>query len=555
MAYRFRALAGVIVVSVLAVYFLPVLMRHDVYSYDAAQHISWMYRFSDPSLFPNCEMRDYFSSNFAPLGFRWIYGVLARIIDAKVASELLPFPLAILTVIGAFSLGRLVTDGNVIGGTASAALVLFGGLAGLDFNYMNPIAGGLQRSFALPILVFGVLGTIRRRPLLTAAMMLASVLFYPPAFLVLALFQITVSALDIVRRQTPSWGTLWLALSGVISVGVLWRMQEQSAAYGPILTLAEMLRMPDFYAGGVFYTQILFTNKLGYFFNAFLMGVPGVLAWIVGVTACAWWLRRAIRVEAWLMLLSGFLLYGLAYAFLFRLYDPGRYPLYCLLLFHLMLVAPVCVALEAAIRERMLGSRQIVWLSKMAQQRAVLAVIAVAVVVAATGLVAYRYHARGGGMTGDIPDSVYRYLSTLPVDTCVAGHPTDVNFVPLRSQRCVPLVIDALNVRQRDFRQKVFEELGDILSLMYAGNMSEIRTARGQLNCRIFLVNANRYTSDYLATGKPTDTLIAQLRQKAIAAPPLLLHPPSGAVLFRDGPISVVDLDRLEDQPEAVNKH
>ena len=158
-------------------------------------------------------------------------------------------------------------------------------------------------------------------------------------------------------------------------------------------------------------------------------------------------------------------------------------------------------------------------------------------------------------MTGDIPDSVYRYLSTLPVDTCVAGHPTDVNFVPLRSQRCVPLVIDALNVRQRDFRQKVFEELGDILSLMYAGNMSEIRTARGQLNCRIFLVNANRYTSDYLATGKPTDTLIAQLRQKALAAPPLLLHPPSGAVLFRDGPISVVDLDRLEDQPEAVNKH
>src|ERR1700728_4376701 len=102
MAYRFRALAGVIVVSVLAVYFLPVLMRHDVYSYDAAQHISWMYRFSDPSLFPNCEMRDYFTSNFAPLGFRWLYSVLARIIDPKVASELLPFPLAILTVIGAY---------------------------------------------------------------------------------------------------------------------------------------------------------------------------------------------------------------------------------------------------------------------------------------------------------------------------------------------------------------------------------------------------------------------------------------------------------------------
>jgi hypothetical protein len=554
MAYRFRVLAGVIVVSVLAVYFLPVLMRHDVYSYDAAQHISWMYRFSDPSLFPNCEMRDYFSNSFAPFGFRWLYSVLARIVDAKIGSELLPFPLAILTVIGAYSLGRVVTDGNVIGGMASAALVLFGGLAGLDFNYLNPIAGGLQRSFALPILVFGVLGTIRRRPLLTAAMLLASVLFYPPAFLVLALFQVMVSALDVVRRQTPSWETLWLVLGGIVSVGVLWRSQEQLAAYGPILTLAEMLRMPDFYAGGVFYTQILFTHKLGYFFNAFLMGVPEVLAWIVGVAVCAWILRRAIRIEAWLMLLSGFLLYGLAYAFLFRLYDPGRYPLYCLLLFHLMLVAPVCVALESAIRERILTAKQTLWLSKTAHQWTVLAGIAVAVVVASTGLVAYRYHARGGGMTGDIPDSVYRYLSTLPVDACIAGHPMDVNFVPLRSQRCVPLVIDALNVRQRDFRRKVFDQLGDILDLMYAGNMSEIRTARAQLNCRIFLVNANRYTSDYLASVKPTDETIARLRQKALAAPPLLLHPPSGAVLFSDGPISVVDLDRLEDHAEAVNK-
>lgn len=157
-------------------------------------------------------------------------------------------------------------------------------------------------------------------------------------------------------------------------------------------------------------------------------------------------------------------------------------------------------------------------------------------------------------MTGDIPDSVYRYLSTLPVDTCIAGHPTDVNYVPLRSQRCVPLVIDALNVRQRDFRRKVFDQLGDILDLMYAGNMSEIRTARAQLNCRIFLVNANRYTSDYLASVKPTDETIARLRQEALAAPPLLLHPPSGAVLFKDGPISVVDLDRLEDHTEAVSK-
>jgi hypothetical protein len=428
---------------------------------------------------------------------------------------------------------------------ADAATVLFGGLAGIEFNYMGPVAGGLQRSFALPILVWGVVGTTRRRPLLTAAMLLASALFYPPAFLVLGLFQVLVSALDIVHRQSPSKETLWLALSGVVSMGVLWRLRERSAPYGPILTLAEMRRMPDFYPGGVFYTPILFTNKLGYVANAFPMRIPEVLVWIVGVTACAWFLRRAIRVEAWLMLLSGFLLYGLAYALLFRLYDPGRYPLYGLLLFHLMILPPVCVAIWARIRERIVTSKQALWFSKMLRQWTLLTAIGVVVVAGATCLVAHRYDVKGGGMTDDIPDSVYRYLGTLPVDTCIAGHPTDVNFVPLRSQRCVPLILDALNVRQRDFRQQVFNQLGDILSLMYAGDMSEIRAARGRLKCRIFLVNANRYTSDYLATVRPTDATIAKVRQKALAAPPLLLHPPSTAVLFRDGPISVVDLDRL----------
>src|SRR5262249_54518674 len=161
---------------VLAVYFVPVLMHDDVYNNDAAQHISWMYRYSDPRLFPDCAMREYFGDTFAPFGFRWFYSVLARLGDVKVASELVPFPLAILTLAGAYSLGLVVTNGNRIGARAAAAMVLFGGIAGPAFNYMSPLAGGLQRSFALPILVWGAVGVIRRRTFLTATMLVAAAL-------------------------------------------------------------------------------------------------------------------------------------------------------------------------------------------------------------------------------------------------------------------------------------------------------------------------------------------------------------------------------------------
>ncbi len=143
MAFRLKAFAAVIVVSILAVYFLPVVLHHDVYDFDAAQHISWLFGYSHSSLFPNCGSRNYFVNNFDPPGFLSLYAGLSRITDLKITSELLCFPFAILALIGAHWLGRAVTDENVIGGITRAAIFLFGGLAGVEYNYMSAIAGGL----------------------------------------------------------------------------------------------------------------------------------------------------------------------------------------------------------------------------------------------------------------------------------------------------------------------------------------------------------------------------------------------------------------------------
>jgi hypothetical protein len=547
MSNRFKFINVLVTASVLAVYFLPALMRPDVYSNDAAQHISWMYRFADTNLFANCPLREYFLDTFAPFGFRWLYAILARLIDVQIASELLPFPLAILTMLGAYSLGRGVTSGNEIGGVAGAATVLFGGLAGLEFNFMSPIAGGLQRSFVLPILVYGAVGITQRRFLLMGAMLVAGALFYPPVCIVLGLFIVLVLTPDYLKRRVTLKKVACLGFCAVIAIGILLKMQAQSSAYGPLLMLTEALNMPDFYPGGVFYTPIFFVNKIDYLVNAFPMGLPAVAVWTAAVTTSALFLRRAIRREAWLILLSGFLLYGLSYMFLFRLYDPGRYTMYGLLLFHLMVVPTVCVAIEKRVGQQFGQSGIKRHLARMAHHQGLLAVFVVTIVLAASSLVGYRYQRRQGGMSGDIPDSVYKYLSTLPVDTCIAAHPADANYVPLRSQRCVVLVWDSLSVRQRDFRRKVFEQLGDLLSLMYARDKDEVRLLRGRVNSHIFLVNERRYTDDYLAVVKPTDAVLADLRQRAAPDSRILLHPPARAILFRDGPVAVVDLDRLDE--------
>ncbi|MGB6430245.1 MAG: hypothetical protein WBF06_06640 [Candidatus Acidiferrales bacterium] len=175
------------------------------------------------------------------------------------------------------------------------------------------------------------------------------------------------------------------------------------------------------------------------------------------------------------MVPSGFLLYGLSYALRSRLYDPGRCPYFGLLLFHLVFIPPVCVGIWIKIREPIAASKSALRFSEMRSDPKTLIAIGVFAVVAATGLAVHRYDVKGGGTTGDVPDSVYRYLNTLPMNTCAAGRPTDVNFVPLTSRRCVPLALDALNVRLSDFRGQIFNQLGDILGLVYAGNVSRIR--------------------------------------------------------------------------------
>src|SRR3954462_1453165 len=64
---------------------------------DVRQHVFWMFRFTDPKLFPNDPIADYFQS-IAPPGFAAIYRLFAVCgIDPLLASKLLPFGLGLLT--------------------------------------------------------------------------------------------------------------------------------------------------------------------------------------------------------------------------------------------------------------------------------------------------------------------------------------------------------------------------------------------------------------------------------------------------------------------------
>jgi len=64
---------------------------------DARQHVFWMRRFLDPTLFPNDWIADYFQS-VAPLGYTTFYQLFAAVgIDPILFSKFLPIALGLIT--------------------------------------------------------------------------------------------------------------------------------------------------------------------------------------------------------------------------------------------------------------------------------------------------------------------------------------------------------------------------------------------------------------------------------------------------------------------------
>ncbi|MDJ0534595.1 MAG: hypothetical protein QNJ70_19290 [Xenococcaceae cyanobacterium MO_207.B15] len=71
---------------------------HDDYIVqdDARQHIVWLQRYVDPSLFPDDAIADYFTS-VAPLGYKSFYWLLAKLgIEPIITAKILPLLLAII---------------------------------------------------------------------------------------------------------------------------------------------------------------------------------------------------------------------------------------------------------------------------------------------------------------------------------------------------------------------------------------------------------------------------------------------------------------------------
>jgi len=417
-------------------YLIPVL--HEAFSSpymvqdDARQHIFWMARFTDPDLFPNDLIADYFQS-VAPWAYTLLYrGAIGLGLSPLLLSKLIPPVLALLSTGLVYRLSLQLLP-----------IPFAGALAALLTNQLlwfhDDLASASPRAFMVPIFLAFLYALLKRQVGWSLAMMVLQGLFYPQyvfvfsGLLVLQLVQWREGRLRW-SGDRPTW---MLSLSGlVVAFLVLLPFALSTSEFGPIITRPEALQLPEFYPGGrsVFFND----DPLAFWLNGMRSGLfPTLNPPIIGVGILLPLLLRypqrfplVQRLRNLSLLgqlpLVAIALFVAAHLLLFRLHLPSRYTAYTLR-FTLLLAATctLVVLLDAALRS--LQTHRGTW------RWGAIALVSLFILV--YPLTDSRFP-RTNYTEAKLPET-YRYLAEQPTSIRVASLLRDADPIPTFSHRSV----------------------------------------------------------------------------------------------------------------------
>ncbi len=300
---------------------------------DVRNQIYWMARFINPDYFANDYIASYMTqpSMISPV-FSWIYHLGSLIVDPKLISQYLPFPIITLTTFFLFKLSETHA------GPRYAYWICF------TFNLyiwaMNYIAGGLPRSsFYLLFFAFLWLMTIKSRIWLPVCLALQA-LCYPT---VCFMSMIILSTETLARRYNPK-ATL-TALASAALVIYFRYFYHRNHSFGELINFSETIKLPECFIDGrrcvimLPYSVTQLNTQPEIFLSLITKLAPYVLAGVIILSLCYLLINKLllskVKYQAqpsylWTSTYVSLGLFILAHIILFYLYLPHRYISYTL---------------------------------------------------------------------------------------------------------------------------------------------------------------------------------------------------------------------------------
>jgi hypothetical protein len=469
-----------------------------VFDDDARQHVYWTARFQDPDLFHNDLQTEFIiSSGFDPLGYRALYWLGTRFMDPLSFSQILTLLLLLTSLCLLYGLAsEIIPDpkGRIICGVLFLFYSLYHG------------SGGFPRSFAYPLLLAFLFFLQKGSSRWAVATIAPAALFYPPVFisiLALALWEFCFRRIRQVerRRLVRDFLTLMLVVSLSSAFLISQYGSTDGKAWGEHVTPEQARDMPEFHQDGR--TSFFLDNPLSYL----LQGRSGIgqthivgFAIVFALMAMVGGIQRMrIPSISFDLIWTSLIVFTAAHLVLFRLHLPSRYTLYTIPLAFMLAIGASVVGVFQRFQRI---SYPVPVKNRTFQTSKILGWVVLALLVFGYGYVQGHYICRLDPqfVTLDRQDrEMLDFLATLPKDGLVAGHPMDMDNVPLVARRRVVANHELSIPYYLGYYRRVRTRLMDMLKAYYAKHWQVVETFVDYYGVDALVVRNEHFRKDILA--------------------------------------------------------
>ena len=499
---------------------------------DARQHVFWMRRFLDSTLFPGDLMADYFQST-APPGYAAIYRAIAAVgIDPLLLSKILPLILALIAT--GYCFGVCLQLLNVPFAAFVSTLLL-----NQNLWLQDDLVSGIARAFVYPIFLaflYYLLKASRSAPSIVSLLpLLVTIalegLIYPQLVFIMA----GVLLLQGLRwqnglRLAPNWRISAIGLA--VAFVVMLPYAIESSAFGPVVTVTEARSMAEFQPQGR--TRLFVPNLWEYWFTE---ERSGLFRWIMplcilSVPLLPWLLRQpdrfplvrevrqiGILVRVAIVSLSMFLA---AHALLFTLYLPSRYSQNTL---------QIITALSGAIATVILLDGLLRW-AKSANQP--IAAIALTGALAGTLLFSpylWEFPKQTRVFSIGAYPGLYEFLAAQPKDILVASLAREADNIPTFAQRSILTSREYSIPYHKGYYQQIYQRTDDLIRAQYSPNRAAVKALIDKYGVDFWLVD-RRYAARPIPANNAGEIRITRWLSQFQSTPEVTAQIDRGATPF-----------------------
>ena len=458
---------------------------------DARQYIFWMQQFSDPELFANDLIANYFQS-VTPVGFINLYRFVSSLaIDIFWFNKISTLILCITTTIYCFLVCIEIFPVPFAGFLSSL-------LINQNLWMVDDLSSGTPRAYIYVLLLAFIYYLLKNKLIPCLITIVLQGLFYPVAVLI----SITVLFIRILRFQKLSKVGLYGLFTGIL---ILVIYSLQISEFAPIVTVNEAKVLPEFLPQG---RSAFFTNSFTQFWLTDRRSGLFPIEWQYSLM-CAygiglWWLKqlpdkfplvkkidRNIAIIGELAIAS-ILLFFLAHILLFKLHLPGRYTHH---------TSRIIIALIDGITLAIVFQRINVWLRNKINKNYVLwQLVSIILLLSPLLYPTYAiqsYPERLGYVRGESPQ-LYQFLQQQPKDIRIATLSKEANFIPSLAARSVLVAEEYAIPYHRGYYKQISQRVRDLITVQYSNEKSVITSFIQQYNINLFIIDRQSWNANYL---------------------------------------------------------